>query len=150
MLVRVAEAEIRFRVAEVGGLGEQLGGVGFVAEDVFAVAGFVQQAELVGRGVVLEVCAFGGALEPFEAFAVVAVQAHGSFQAGAPEPGHCARVVFGCALAVELHGFLDVFAGAPAELVAECGAVAGFCVAVLGGGDEEGKGAVVVFNALIE
>ena len=54
-------------------------------------------------------------------------------------------MVLGCGLAVELHGFLDVFAGAPAEFVAECGAVAGFGVAVLGGCDEEVEGAVVVF-----
>lgn len=150
VLVRVAEAEVRFRMAQIGGLGEELGGVGLVAEDVLAVAGFVQEAELVGRGVVLEVGAFGGALEPFETFAVVSVQAHGSLQTGAPEPGHCAGMVLGCALAVVLDGFLDVFAGAPAEFVAECRAVAGFCVAVFGGGDEQGKGAVIVLDALVE
>ncbi len=54
-------------------------------------------------------------------------------------------MVLGGRLPVELDSFGRIFAGAPAEFVAESRAVPGFCVAVFGGSDEEGKGAVVVF-----
>lgn len=54
------------------------------------------------------------------------------------------------ALAVELHCFLHVFAGTPSKFIAKCGAVSGFRVAVFGGCDEEGKGAVVIFDAFVK
>ena len=53
-------------------------------------------------------------------------------------------------LSVELHGFLDVFARSPAELVAECSTIAGFGVAMFAGCDEEGECAVIVFVAFAE
>ena len=51
---------------------------------------------------------------------------------------------------VELDCFGGIFAGAPAEFVAQRCAVAGFGVAVFTGGDEEREGAVVVFFAFVE
>ncbi len=59
-------------------------------------------------------------------------------------------MVLGGGLPVELNGFLDVFASAPAKFIAEGGAVAGFGMAVFAGGDEEGECAVIIFVALAE
>ena len=59
-------------------------------------------------------------------------------------------MVFGSGLAVELNGFERIRTAAPAELVAKCCAVAGFCVAVFARGDEERKCAVVVFSTFVE
>ncbi len=110
----------------------------------------MQETELIGRTIILEVSGFGGTFEPLNSLAVAFAEAHIADQTGTAEAGHGTRVVLGGGLAVELHGFRGVFAGAPAELVAEGGAVAGFCMAVFGGGDEEGEGTVVVFFAFIE
>ena len=70
VFVGIAKAVGGFCVAEVSGLGQELGSVAFVLEDVIAVAGFVEEGEVVRGGVVLGVCGFGGAFEPFVAFAV--------------------------------------------------------------------------------
>lgn len=145
MLVCVPKAIIRLHVSQVGGLGEQLCGVRVVAEDVVAVARFVQETEFEGRRVVLEVGAFGRAFEPFQTFAVAVPKTHVANHACAPKTRCCAGMVLGGGLPVELNGFLNVFASAPAKFIAEGGPVAGFGMAVFAGGDEEGECAVIIF-----
>ena len=66
VLVGVAETVIRLRVAEIRGLRVQLGGVGFVLEDIITVAALVEETKLVRRSVVLEVRRLGGTLEPLQ------------------------------------------------------------------------------------
>ena len=150
MLICVPESIIRLRVPQVCRLREQLCGVRVIAEDVIAVARFVQETELERRRIVLEVCALGRAFEPFQTFAVAVPKAHVADHACAPETGCCARMVLGGGLPIELNGFLEVFASAPAKFIAEGGAVAGFGMAVFAGGDEEGKCAVIIFVTLAE
>ena len=83
MLIRVPESEIRFHVAQVRGLREELRGVGFVAEDIVPVTRLVQKTELVRRGVVLEIRTLGCPFEPLQPFAVMSVQTHTALQARA-------------------------------------------------------------------
>ena len=59
-------------------------------------------------------------------------------------------MVFAGGLAVELNGFLEVLAAAPAELVAECGSVACFCMSMFRGRNEERERAVVIRMAFGE
>lgn len=147
VLVCVAKAVVRLRVSQVCRLGEQLCGVRIIAEDVVAVARFVQETELEGRRVVLEVGALGRAFEPFQTFAVAVPKTHVADHACAPQTRCCARMVLGRGLPVELDRFLNVFASAPAKFIAEGGPVAGFGMAVFAGGDEEGECAVIIFVA---
>lgn len=151
VLVGLAHAQAGLWMAEFRGAGEELRGVGLVFEDVVAVAVDVQGAELKGPGVVLRVGRLAGALEPLDALAPpVARKAEVVGEAGSAEARRSARVALGGRLAVELHGLGVVGAAAPAVLVAQRGAVAGLGVAVLGGRDEERKGALVVRSSIVE
>src|SRR6185436_2972693 len=140
----------RLRVAQLGGLREQLCRVRLVHEDVVSVPLDVQETQLVRGLVVLRVRALGRAPHPLEPFAVLVREAHVAEQAREPEPRRRTRVVLARRRAVELHGFGVVLAAPPAELVAEARAVARLGMAVLARGDKEGKRAVPVLLALAE
>ena len=150
MLIRIPQLKRRLGMAQIGALRIQLRGIALIAEDIVAPPGLMHAAELVRGGIVLEIGALGRALQPLEALAISLAEAHFALEAGCAEAGHGAGMVLRGALAVELHGFGGVFARAPAEFVAQCGAIAGLGVAVFAGCDEEREGAVVVFFSFCE
>ena len=145
MLIRIAQLKRRLGMTQIRGLRIQLGGIALIAENIVAPPSLMHAAELVRSGIVLEIGALGGALEPLEALTIALAEAHFALEAGCAEAGHGAGMVLRRALAVELHGFGGVFARAPAEFVAQSRPIAGFGVAVFAGCDEEREGAVVVF-----
>ena len=150
MLVRFTQSVGGRGVTQFGGGGIELSGVRLIGKDRLPVAGLVQEGQLVRGGVVLSVDGLGTTLQPFDGLTGVLPLTEVTVDVGQPQPSGGAGMTLGGRLTVELNGLDGILSTTPAELVTDAGAITGLGVTVLTGGQEQGKGAVVVGLTLVE
>lgn len=149
VLVTLTKAVSTWRITQLRSLSKELSGIFIVNKYDVMDSPFVQECELVQGMRELGSSMLGGAFEPLDAFLRSLRQAQFAVKFGNSEPVQRTWVGRSPSLAVKLYCLCGLPTTAPPILAACSGTVGSIRVAVFGGENKKGKGAVKVLAILV-